>query len=407
MTTPEPDLPANIDPEVEQIVTSQIKDERKRRMLLIALVALLSGTCCVGIILYRYLTKPEPLPELLPDVVSENIYYPPTYMFAINGVDRPNGVAVSPDGQRIYVAEGGGERLIKMFDRDGNLIQSFAPPGTNASNRKPMYLAVDPTGRVYVSEIYNHVIDIFDADGNFLDAIIGQDMTLSKFVAGLNEGNIPAGTLFYFDILDQSVHYQLPNEEKLSHPFTLDGSWNPLGIRFDNSGNLMLTNIVSGLHQVLIVPAAAINGSLKDYNPQISAFGEEGKGDGQFSFPNSVITDSRGGFYVSDGNNGRISQWTSTMQYKTFFGFGTADSGLNLPRGIWMDNRDFLHVADAVGEQIRVYDVSGDEDKWLYNFGDFGDAAGLFNHPTDVTMDSSKRVYVADKENNRISVWSY
>ena len=39
---------------------------------------------------------------------------------SVNDVDEPTGVAVSPDGQRIYVAESGGERLIKMFDRDGN-----------------------------------------------------------------------------------------------------------------------------------------------------------------------------------------------------------------------------------------------------------------------------------------------
>ena len=44
-----------------------------------------------------------------------------------------------------------------------------------------------------------------------------------------------------------------------------------------------------------------------NFNPQVAEFGVEGKGDGQFSFPNSVVTDSQGNFYVSDGNNGRIS----------------------------------------------------------------------------------------------------
>ena len=34
-----------------------------------------------------------------------------------------------------------------------------------------------------------------------------------------------------------------------------------MGVRFDQAGNLLTTNIVSGTHEVLIFPAADINGS--------------------------------------------------------------------------------------------------------------------------------------------------
>ena len=169
----------------------------------------------------------------------------------------------------------------------------------------------------------------------------------------------------------------------------------------------MVTNLVGGKHQVLIFPAAAMNGSWLEFNPDVAAFGEEGSGDGQFSFPNSVVTDSKGNFFVSDGNNARISYWTPDMRYKTFFGFGSTEGSLNLPRGAWMSSKDHLHVADAVGQFVRVYDVSGEEPVFLYNFGDFGIEDGKFNYPTDVAMDSTGRVYVTDRENNRLQVWSY
>ena len=116
---------------------------------------------------------------------------------------------------------------------------------------------------------------------------------------------------------------------------------------------------------------------------------------------------SLGNFYVSDGNNGRISVWSLDMQYKTFFGFGSADSALNLPRGIWMDAKDHLLVADAVGQFIRVYDVSGAEPVFIYNIGTYGALEGQFNFPNDICMDASGRVYIADRENNRVQIWSY
>ena len=406
MTISEPELTPILDPEMQMLVSEQIKDERRRRWLLILLLFLLLLLACVGFFFYRYLTKPEPLPEMLPAAIAQNIVYPPTYQFSIPGVNRPVSVAVSPDGQRIYTSETDGDRMIKMFDRDGNLILSFAPPGTNRSNRDLSYITVDATGRVYVSDQYNHVIDVFDADGNFLDSIIGKDTTLSEAVAALNDGSLPEGSKYYYSFLDRNIYYQLPGKPMQSKHFEIT-DWIPLGLRFDQNGNLLVTNLVGGKHSVLIFPAAALNASWLDFNPQVAEFGIEGKEDGQLSFPNSVVTDRKGNYYVSDGNNGRISEWTSSMQYDTFFGFGSTEGSLNLPRGEWMSSKNHLHVADAVGQFIRVYDISAAEPTFLYNFGEFGISEGQFNYPTDVAMDESGRVYIADRENDRIQVWSY
>ena len=416
MTTPNPDpepTPTNepepaptVNPEVQQAVYEQTQDERKRRLLLLLLLLLLLMLACVGYLFFRYLTRPQPLPEMLPAPISQNIYYPPVYQFSIPDVDQPIGVAISPDGQRIYVTEMAGDRLIKMFDRDGNLVLSFAPPGTTTTTRNPAYIAVDSQGRVYVSDQYNHVIDIFDADGNFLDSMIGKDTMLSEEVTAIYGSGLPAGTQYYYSFLDRNIYYQLPDQPQQSKHYQLK-DWIPMGLRFDQQGNLMVTNLPGGEHQVLIFPAESLTGSWLEFNPDVVQFGEEGNGDGQLSFPNSVVTDSKGKYYVSDGNNGRISLWTSGMQYDTFFGYGSTEGSLNLPRGEWMSSKDHLHVADAVGQFIRVYDVSGEEPTFIYNFGDFGIEDGKFNYPTDVAMDSSGRVYVTDRQNNRVQIWSY
>lgn len=405
MTTPDTELESKDAPEPVASL-EELQEEKKRRKLLFLLALLLLLLCCVGYFFVSYLLKPRPIPDMLPEPVSQAVNFPPVYKLSFPA-DGPVGVAVSPDGQRIYVVESAGERLVKIFDRDGNFIKSFAPPGTTKSNRKPTYIAIAANGRVFLNDTYNNVIAVFDADGVFLDGIIAKDVTLSEFVAGKNNGQIPSGTLYYYNNITKTVDYKMPNQSAKSVPGPDQSAWSPLGLRFDQQGNLMITNIVGGRHEVMIFSEASLSGDLLNFNPQIKEFGVEGKEAGQFSFPNSVVTDSLGNFYVSDGNNGRISVWTLDLQYKTFFGLGATEDGLNLPRGMWMDDKNHLHVADAVGQLIRVYDVSGEEPAFLYNFGDFGPLEGQFNFPIDVCMDSTGRVYVADRENNRVQIWSY
>ena len=398
MITPEIEIQTPPEPEAE-------KEERKRRSLLLVLLLLLLGLCVVGCLFLRYILKPAPITDIVPVVPVQAM--PPTYVKMITGVDGPVGVAVSPDSQRIYVSESTGERLIKIFDRDGNLIKSFAPPFTTKANRNPVYIAVGEDGRLYITERYNNVIAIFDAEGNFIDAIIGRDMTLSKFVKTNAPGILPPGTIYYYDNLYKSVLYQVQGGGSKSLPWTGMENWSPLGVRFDREGNLMVTNTVAGRHEVLIFPATSLEGDLITFSPVLQEFGTEGNEAGQFSFPNNVVRDSKGNYYVSDGNNGRISAWSSVHTYKSFFGFGSSDQTLNVPRGIWMDNKDHMHVVDTVGSAIRVYDVSGAETAFLFNFGEYGISEGFLNFPTDICMDSTGRVYIADSQNNRIDIWSY
>ena len=405
MSLPEPK--PDLTPKEQQLDTLAAKEETRRRSLLLVLLLLLLVLCVVLFVSIRYFLKPGPLPDMLPKIIAQNINYPPTYKSTIKGVNNPVGVAVSADAQRVYVTEGSGERLIKMFSRDGNLIQSFSPPGTTPSNRQPTYIAVHADGRVFVTDIYNDTIDVFDPSGNFIDAIIGTQMTLSKFVAARNNGDVPDGTLYFYNNIDKKVYWQLPGQKMDSAEITSGPPWGPMGLHFDNSGNLLVTNVADNGQRVVIFPADAIKGSWINFNPQVKGFGIDGKGDGQLWFPNGVVEDSKGNYYVSDGNNGRISLWNSNLEYLTFFGFGSDEASFNLPRGLWMDSKDHLHVADAVGQSIRVYDVSGSKPVYLFSFGEFGISEGMFNYPTDITVDSSGRLYIADRENNRIEIWSY
>ncbi len=380
-------------------------DEGKRRFLLGIQFILLLG---IGLFVYlgvRYLISPQPISQMIPAVnVANNA--PPIFKFSFP-LDEPGGVAASPDNQRIYSFESSGDRLIKLFDRDGEFLTSFAPPYTNKSNRKYGYIAVAPNGNVFISDTYNDVIAIFDADGNFIDGIIGRDMTISKWISSVT-GQVPEdGTIMYYDLINHRIQYQEPGKATQVIADVNLTEWSPVGIRFDSEGNLLITNMVATKHSVVVFPSGSIAEKFSEFSPQVVEFGQEGNGSGQFSFPNAVVEDSKGNYYISDGNNGRISVWTSEPSYSGFFGFGSNDQSLNLPRGIWMDVNDRLFVADSVGQYIRVYDVSGEEPAFLYNIGEFGLDDGYFNFPADIFIDGTGRMYVADRKNSRVQVWSY
>jgi sugar lactone lactonase YvrE len=56
---------------------------------------------------------------------------------------------------------------------------------------------------------------------------------------------------------------------------------------------------------------------------------------------------------------------------------------------------------------IKVYDVSGDAPAFLRAFGSYGLGNGQFRFPNGIALDGSSRIYVTDRENGRVQIWSY
>jgi DNA-binding beta-propeller fold protein YncE len=373
--------------------------------LLIGLVALIVLLIAAAVIFIRYLVSPGPLPDLLPLPVEVN--YRPHYLFSIYGVDKPAGVAVSPDGERIYATETSGGREVKVFDRDGSLLHAFSPPSTGPAERAPVYLAVDPTGRVFVTDRLQRAVFVYDQDGKLLDAILGPDLTLSEYVSEHVDDLQPDSVLAY-NFFGHSVRVGTAGQDEQVLPAPDLAAWAPLGVRLDEQGTMLLTDVVEGRHSVREFPGDLIMASSwQEFAPQGMVFGAQGQGSGEFLYPNSAVADSQGRIYVTDGNNGRISVWDPFGSFLFDFGRGVGESALSLPRGAAVDRRDRLHVADIVDQSVKVYDVSEPEPRFLYAFGDWGTEEGEFNYPDDIALDGTGRLYIADRENNRIQVWSY
>jgi DNA-binding beta-propeller fold protein YncE len=316
-------------------------------IILIALgwvLLLISQYCKTGEKISNLPGVPPPVAGLFGDSAE--------YRGELAGVARPLGVALGKDG-RIYVTESAGERMVRVFDRNGKQLDAFAPPDSEILSRVPLYVAVSPKGDVYVSDRRARAIHIFSPDGDYRGAF--------------KPKSVPAE------------------------------GWQPLGVAFDDKGNLYVTDVTDKKHRVLVFDPS---GELK------LEFGTQGGEQGQFWFPNGIAADDRGRIYVADGDNGRLQVFDKAGKLLYVVPRGYAAGDLSMPRGLALDGDGHLLVADTSAHTVKVYDISGDSPDFLRDIGESGSGDGQFRFPNGVAL-ADGRIYVTDRENGRVQIWSY
>jgi DNA-binding beta-propeller fold protein YncE len=281
------------------------------------------------------------------------------YVASIDGLQNPMGVAVGQDG-RVYVTEAGGERKIHIYSSQGQELGSFAPPATEAPDSVPVYVAINPNSNVYVSDRGASAIFIFSPDGT------------------------PQG---------QVTPPEGPE------------NWHPLGLTFDQMGNLYVADVTPEKHRVMVLDA---EGRLK------LSFGSQGVEDGQFWYPNGVAVDSQGRIYVADSNNGRMQAFDKDGKFLFKINRGMSAGDLSMPRGIAIDSENRLLIADTSRGAVQAYGISGSAEsdpqkaplEFLGSFSDTGSGTSL-QFPNGLALDGQGNVYVTDRANNRVQEWQY
>ncbi|HEY7893129.1 MAG TPA: hypothetical protein VIC05_13055 [Solirubrobacteraceae bacterium] len=327
------------------------QEERKRlRQKIAALSAILVVLAVLALLIVRALSGHSPLPSL-----SSTL---PHYVSSIYGVSQPMGVAVSPSGERIYVTESEGPRLVRVFDRSGKRVGSLAPPPVNGNHNwhLPVYVAVDPrTEQVYVSDRLREDIDVYASNGKYLRSMR------------------PSGALG-------------------------NGS-QPLGLTFGAEGDLYMTDVGGSRrnHRVLVIGA----GGSKSLRKVGSA--------GMFWFPNGLAVDSHRDVYVADSNDGRLAILDPSGRLVSSIARGVGEGDLNLPRGVAIDSHNRLYVVDATAQVVDVYQLSSrvaEVPRYIGSFGGEGLGNGQFQYPNGIAIEGG-RIYITDRENGRVQVWEY
>ena len=329
-----------------------VETSTNRKRTLIALAILNVLLLLVAAAFAWYLITKKPLTEL-PGLNREAM---PSFSYSIYAVDQPMGVAVSDDGERVYVAQVGGKQTVVEFDHRGNLLHTFAAPkNTKPGAVVPIYVAINPaTQDVYVTDRGTDAVYVYTQDGTY---------------------------------------------KRTLKPKGLTGTFVPLGIAFSPDGQLYITEVGGKIHRVLVLD------SQDTVVREIVAKGVP------FAFPNGVAVDADGNVFVTDSNNGRLIAFDSHGNQLASVNRGIGEGDLGLPRGVAVDGDGRVVVIDTTNQQIHAYRlIDTDRGKALEFIGATGDegiADGQFEYPNGAAMDSRSNVYVTDRENGRVQVWSW
>jgi DNA-binding beta-propeller fold protein YncE len=141
------------------------------------------------------------------------------------------------------------------------------------------------------------------------------------------------------------------------------------GLRIDRDNNVWVTDI--GHHQVLKFDAGGkllLTLGKKD---------QPGDSPEQFDRPTDVAVTPSGEFYVADGyGNSRVVKFSKEGKFLAQWGKkGRGPGEFRLPHAICLDDRGRVYVGDRENDRVQVFDGDG---KFLAQFTDSGAPYGLF-----------------------------
>jgi DNA-binding beta-propeller fold protein YncE len=134
----------------------------------------------------------------------------------------------------------------------------------------------------------------------------------------------------------------------------------------------------------------------------ISTIGFSGSGDGRFLRPTDVAAAEGLHLYVLDAGNERIELFDRFGQFREVLLSREAGT-IGVPSAIEADPFGRLYVAEEETDRVRVFrSFTGEEE---FSFGGYGSEPGRFRGVSDIAVDRTRAIYVADRGNNRIQIF--
>jgi len=285
------------------------------------------------------------------------------------------------------------------------LLTEFGETGTAPGELNYPFDVTVVGERLYVGDSNNDRVEIYDLEFNRVGGFGGTGAIDGKFSRnrgiGRTHPSVTPVQLFVTDAKNDRVQR-----------FDIDGNheatWGSIG---DGTLEFFRPRGVEGAPDGSIVICDTDNHRMKVYNSDLSIrviFGSRGSGNRRFVAPFDVVVDDDGLFYVSDLYNSKVKVYNLDGQFIRKWGsYGTGDGEFVAPEGIAIGPDGNIFVADRSDETLTVgrVQIFSPEGEFLGSFGSFGAGPGQFNRVTGLCFDGLGRIYAADADLDKVSVW--
>jgi DNA-binding beta-propeller fold protein YncE len=259
-------------------------------------------------------------------------------------IAEPVGLAVSDDGDRLYIADMMQAAVFK-YDFKNKKFSKFGDVGV------PSGLGLDANEQVYVVDTARKAIRVFGPDGKQTSEFTDPDLVRPNGLA-IDKAR---GRIYVVDTGDREAKDQNVKVYDLQ------------GKRVGSIGS------------------------------------KPGSEFGQFLYPTFVAVDASGNVYVTDTLNARVQKFDTEGKFVTSFGqLGTNWGEFDKPKGVAVDSFGNVYVADSGWSNVQIFNPKG---QVLLFFGGRGPVPGMMKNPLALAIDRNNKIYVGDYLNHRIGVY--
>jgi sugar lactone lactonase YvrE len=169
----------------------------------------------------------------------------------------------------------------------------------------------------------------------------------------------------------------------------------PHGLHVDHEGNIWVTDGIGRGPKGNTVHKFSPDGRL------LMTLGKPGKAGaepGEFNAPSAVTVARNGDIFVADGHGGdtnaRIVKFSKDGQFiKTWGQKGSGPGELDIPHALAMDRQGRLFVGDRNNNRIQIFDQDGNAIAQWHQF----------SRPSGIFIDRNDIIYVADSESESVA----
>ncbi len=267
--------------------------------------------------------------------------------FEHEAIQEAIGVAIIDDGVAVSDPKAG---VIHLFNLTGQRVGVWSPGNGSIPLGRPMHVAADQKGRLYVADYLSDQVLLLARDGSLVLSFGEHGSQPGQFDAPAGVAVADDGSIYVADFNNHRVQ------------------------RFDATGGFE------------------------------RSWGQEGHEPGQLYYPTDVALGAEGRVYIADAYNHRIQVFTQDGDYITAWGRqGNAAGEFDVAIGIGIDGKGRVYVADQFNHRVQVFSSRGE---FLGGWGQPGAGPGQFDRPSEVAFDEAGRAYVADFGNARVQVFT-